>query len=257
MTTRNSRGIHEEFARFFEKPTREALRNILQNHFGEENHLDFKAEFPTYSKLARHLLALANYGGGVIVIGVSQETDTNSLNPVGLSTLIDKSDIQKGIQKFLSERLRYEVLDFSYTESEYPVLKGKNFQVLIIEDNPKYIPFVAEADGEGIRKSAIYTRRGTNSEEASYEEIQEIINRRLQTTYSSQEEFTLEKNLSILKTLYSEISQFTQTSPFAHFTLNSFGLLSLKPNPNYPKEDYEQFIIRMINKKKKKIEDSI
>jgi len=65
--------LGEAFARFFEAPTREGLRALLQENFGEANEIDFKRELPEGSKLARHVLGLANFGEGCIVVGVEQE----------------------------------------------------------------------------------------------------------------------------------------------------------------------------------------
>lgn len=53
-------------------PTRENFRVPLQNHLGEEDYLDFKKGWPEKEKEARHILAMANSGGGCIVFGVMQ-----------------------------------------------------------------------------------------------------------------------------------------------------------------------------------------
>lgn len=252
-TTAGSKGKHEEFARFFEQPTREALRNLLQRHFGELNELDFKEVWPAHAKLARHLLGIANSHGGCLIIGVAQQDD-NSLHPVGLATLADKADIHKGVKRFIPEQLIYEVLDFPFAESEYPTIKGKKFQVVIVEDTPKYIPFVAMADGEGICNAAIYTRRGTSTEEATYHELQEMFNRRLETEYSSHQELALEEHLATLKSLYEQIDPYRQREWRAG-AMAVFYLLEYEQNPTYPKESFDEFIVRMIALKKNQIEE--
>jgi hypothetical protein len=61
--------IHESFAKFFEKPTRDRLRELLKNNVGELDNLDFKESFPEKEKLAKHILAIANSKGGVIIVG--------------------------------------------------------------------------------------------------------------------------------------------------------------------------------------------
>jgi hypothetical protein len=53
----------EEIARFLESPSREGLRNILKNHVGELSDLDFKENLPEPTKLAKHILAMANTWG--------------------------------------------------------------------------------------------------------------------------------------------------------------------------------------------------
>ncbi|ACO27279.1 ATP-binding protein [Bacillus cereus] len=254
----------EEFAKFLEEPTREGLRYILQYQTGEQNELDFKLEWPTTGKLAKHILAFVNFGGGCLIVGVKEEE--TGLESVGLHSFKKKEDIFNEIDKFLPKDLMNQltILDFEYKESEYPTLKNKKFQVLIINDYPQKIPFVSSRDGDGIKKDRIYTRRGIQSVEASYEEIQQIVNRRIDTGYSSTSEIELETHLTQLKTLYEEISPYTyyrQGGAFANLSHNiskhlygAFGETVKKENPNYPTENYEQFINRIINKKKKKIE---
>jgi len=247
----NNKGWREEFARFFETPSREALRDLIRGHVGELNCYDFKGEWPAYPKVARHILGLANSSGGCLIIGV-EEQDDKAFEPVGLDTFRDKADIHKGIQKFLSTQLKYEVLDFSYDQSEYPKIVGKKFQVLIVEDTPSYIPFITVADGDNIRRNAIYARRGTSSEEANYEELQEMLNRRLETGYSSRSEFDLEKHLAELRVLYTHIPRFY--NPMDEMVEIMRGG---SRNPQYPKEDFETFVKRLIEEKKKIIERTI
>jgi hypothetical protein len=245
-----SKGWQEDFARFFESPSRESLRDLLRGHVGELDNYDFKRQWCSFSKLARHILGFANLGGGCLFFGIEQQ-DEGSFDPIGLTDLVDKADVHKGIEKYVPAQLEYEVLDFSYEASEYKKLIGKRFQVLLVEDSPRYIPFVALDNGEGIRKNAIYARHGTSTEEAGYEELQRMINRRVETGYSSQEEFKLDKHLGELQALYSYISRYRGWK-FA------VGLSGMFPtNPKYPQEDLEDFVNRMIKEKKKIIESLV
>ncbi len=254
MTTKG-KGWHEDFARFFEEPSREGLRKLLQFPVGERNCLDFKREWPPFPKLARHILGMANYGGGCLVVGVAERED-KTFDSVGLRSLIDHADIQQGIERFIPSQLKHETVDFSYQDAEYPAIKGKSFQVMFIEDSPEYVPFVAKAGGTAIRANAIYVRRGTASVAANYEELQQILNRRIATEYSSQREFDLEMHLAELKTLYTQLERYYVSPPFGE----SFRLLlqavtgSKTPNPKYPKEDFEDFVLRLIEVKKTVIE---
>lgn len=237
MTTDN-KGFHEEFSRFFEKPSREGLRGLLQRNYGEFDFLDFKQEWFVYPKLARHLLGLANSGGGCLVFGVA-EKDDKSLDPVGLTAFRDKADVQKGIQKFLPAQLEYQVVDFGpYEASEYPAIEGKKFQVVFVLDHPEHIPFVAEANGDGIRKAAIYVRRGTITEKATYDELQNVLNRRLATGYSSQREIDVERHLAELRVLYRRVGGILALAEFAS-----------------PFDGFTAFVVRMIEIKEGLIRD--
>ena len=238
---------HELFARFFENPSREGLRDLLRDNVGEFDYLDFKQEWPSPSKLARHMLGFANSGGGCLVCGVD-----HTLHSVGLSAFADKADIQKGVRKYLPSPLSFEILDFKYDASEYPDIIGKRFQVVLVEDTPRYIPFVSESDGDDIRENAIYVRRGTNTEEATYDQLQEILNRRIETKYSSQDEFALEKELADLKTLYRNIPQYYTLSEIVKAQRLDY-LGPRESNPFYPEESFQEFVALLIEEKKKRI----
>jgi len=265
MTTKaaihNNKFLKEEFSRFFEQPTREAFRTLLKNNLGELPECDFKRELPQYSKFARHLLGFANSGGGAIVLGVEQKDD-NSLEPSGLKKLTDKAEITTGIRKYLPDTMfsQIHILDFSYDATEYNAIKGKMFQVVVVPDDPKHIPFISKSDGEGIRGQAIYIRRGTATEEVTYEEIQTIINRRLETGYSSRLEINLQTHIEQLKILYNQINRFNTSLDLNVFRMSFAEVLKnipvgkSEPNPKYPQEDFESFIGRIIEKKKKRIE---
>ena len=245
------KSLKEELAKFLEEPSREKLRDFIKNNLGEFENCDFKEAWVELTKLARHILALSNSQGGCIIFGVKQKED-NSLEPIGLQEIKDKSEIKKGIAKFIPEKLVYDILDFSYTESDYSKIEGMKFQVVIVQDTPKHIPFVCLGDGDNIQKGAIYVRNKTDSEEASYEKLQDIINRRIETSYSSKSENELEKNLAHLKTLYAMIPEYHFIHPF----LIPMIFSNVK-NPKYPPESFEDFILKMIDLKKKIIESIV
>lgn len=191
---------HETFARFFAAPTREALRDLLRRNIGETDYLDFKADWPSVPKLARHILAMANSGGGALVVGVAQQADGN-LVPAGVPTLKDKAELIPPLGAYLPKALEFQVLDFAYGAAEYEALVGKAFQVLLVEDNPKLLPFLAVKEADGLRTSAIYVREGTASTEAGQAQLQAVLNRRIESGYSNQATLDLDKHLVQLRVL--------------------------------------------------------
>lgn len=253
MSTTNKR-YKEDFARFFESPSREGLRDLLQGQLGELDAVDFKQLWPANPKIARHVLGLANTRGGCLIVGIA-ENDDKTFEPVGLTSFVDKADIQKSIKKYLPVQLKFDILDFAFEDSEYPKLIGKKFQVLLVEDTTEYIPFITRCNGDGIRENAIYVRRGTNTEEANYEELQEIINRRIETGYSSRGEFDLNKHLSELNSLYGHIALIVD--PFEDWEYGNSLAAGAEPNPLYPKEGFESFVRRMIKEKKRLIQQTL
>ncbi|RAU84235.1 hypothetical protein [Pontibacter arcticus] len=125
------------------------------------------------------------------------------------------------------------------------------------QDN--FLPFISKKEGSSLRKNAIYCRQGTNSEEASYYELQKIINRRIKTEFNNTSAIELSEHISQLKALYGQLSEHHFiNSPFAGLAASSgiaTNLMGTKvPNPNYPKEGFEPFILKMIEEKKTIIE---
>lgn len=243
---------HEAFAKFFESPTRSALRDLLKGNMGETDYLDFKEAWPEPVKLAKHILAMANSGGGAIVVGVKQSED-NSIEAVGLEKFEDKSDISKKLASYIPSGVALEILDFSYTESEYEKIKGKSFQVLLVEYNPKIIPLLPKKEGDGIRRNAVYVRKGTNTEEANYEDLQELINKRLETGYSTQKSLELSKHLDQLKIL--DMSRPKNKSRRGD-VLGHMQTLAEMFGPHNSSE-YDKFLEDLYEKKKKIIEREI
>jgi hypothetical protein len=123
----------------------------------------------------------------------------------------------------------------------------------------------------GLEKDVIYIRRGTKSEKATYEDIERIIDYKIQTLFKESSDLNLDEHLSQLKKLYNELPKKInvlvkkgQPSSFVR-TMEQIGQMFIqskdeyeeKDNPNYPEESYEAFILRMIKYKKLKIEKVI
>ncbi len=252
--------MHEGFARFFERPSRESLRDLLQYSVGETDRIDFKESLPEKTKLAKHLLAFANSGGGVIILGVKDGVGAEVA--IGLPEIKDKADIKKQVMSYLPSSLLFDIIDFSFSDSEYPTLKGKTFQVIIVESKNNDLPYICEKEGDDIKANVIYVRKGTNTTEATHDDVQRIVNQRIDSKYSSTNILRLEEHLGQLKVLYGEIPTHIKKGK-DNIPLFS-GLKSLvqqidrafyeyESNPNYPKESYQEFIARSIEMKKAKI----
>lgn len=247
-----------------QEPTLNNFRDFLKGHTGEHNTIDFKKEWIDKAKLVKEMLAIANSGGGILVFGVNENED-NTFSYEGLSELRDKAEISNDIKKYISSYLKYEVYDFVYNDSEYDKLKDNKYQMLVIEDVPEHLPFMALKETEGLKNSEIYIRRGTSCEAANAEEIDGIIKRRLNYTYpNSGEPLKLDEHLSQLKILYDNIDKVkTHYTGGIAGTLSSIlkkSMISLtsqvveEDNPLYPEESFEEFVARMIVNKKNKIE---
>ncbi|WML44991.1 ATP-binding protein [Neobacillus sp. PS3-40] len=202
---------------FVKNPTHETLKELLLNNTGETDFLDFKTKWPYFSKVAKHILAIANSGGGCIIVGVSQN-DEGAVSLSGLSEddFLDKADIDNKLEHLLPKYLKYRVEDFQFIRDEHPSLKNKRFQVLLIEYDPKYVPYTSVVQRGEIRYGAIYMRQGTKSLEATNERLVEIILRKVQSGGSSMNDYSLKDHLSQLKELYDE-RQTNHQNDFGNF----------------------------------------
>ncbi|WP_313914094.1 ATP-binding protein [Tahibacter sp.] len=264
MAKSASKTLHESFVRFFESPTRESLRVLLQEHMGENRNCDFKEQWPEHGPLAKHLLGLVNTGGGCLIVGVEERSD-KTLHPSGLSEIKDKADVVNGIKLFLPEPLQtaIEIGDFSYDATEYASLIGKRFQVVFVHPRPAALPFVAQKAGSGIRSGAIYIRREGQTEEATYDEVQRLIVERLNIGPQTAEARSLKEHLEELKVLYAEIPRYLQAGSFNENFFQQLARATMffggesRANPNYPAEDYQAFVLRALEAKKKVIESEL
>ncbi len=263
---RESKTVHEAFSRFFEKPTRESFRSLLKEHVGELRNCDFKEDWPDTGALAKHLIGIGNAGGGCLVLGV-KENDDKSTSPQGLQQIKDKADISNALKTYLPEPLlaAIETADFKYEASEYAALVGKLFQVIFVHARPEGLPFVAQRGTAGLRAGGIYVRREGQTEEASYEEIQNLIRQKLAATPQTEEARGIKEHLEELKVLYAEIPRHLNSpgslfEPLFSKTAQQFASMFVgasKPNPNYPSEDYQAFVRHILDAKKALIESAL
>lgn len=191
---------HEAFAKFFEAPTREGLRELLKQNIGETDYLDFKREWPEFTKLAKHILALANSGGGALIVGVEQAAD-GTVTSIGVPELLDKAKLFKGIKAYVPENVNADLFDFTFQESEYAAIKGKSFQVFIVEFDPRLIPLLATRAGDGIRDNVAYVRKGTSSEEATNADLQALISQRVDSGFSNTKTLQLSEHIQQLQVI--------------------------------------------------------
>lgn len=246
-------------------PTLENFRLLLQSHLGEEDQLDFKKEWEEDEKISKHLLAMANSGGGCIIFGVCQLSD-GTFECEGIEKLKDAAELKKGIKKYIPDTLKYHLKDFKYESSEYEKLINKMFQILIIEDDSENLPYICCRDGSNVKDGDIYIRSGTESRKANNYQVDKIIEKKLiACKLPKKKDMTLKQHLEQLEVLYNELTYTTveqNTLSGIAKTLRSLGecfsgKVITEKKANYPKESYDDFILKMLNKKKKRIEEEL
>ena len=159
------------FTDFFLDPSRDRLSALISGLAAamhilpeEDDTVDFKKEWTSKESLARHILAMANSGGGIIIHGADQAD--GKFVAAGLPSRKDKAEINKQVKDSVPDNLEWELRDFVYRD-DHPELPGKISQVILISDKYDIIPFVSKKDGTGIYKNRICCRQRTESEEAN------------------------------------------------------------------------------------------
>lgn len=172
-------------------PDRQQFANILKDQEYETDSIDFKEAWIEKGKLAKIILAMANYGGGCIIFGI-KETESNIGEPQGLSKddIKDEAVVANSVKKYLPNNIIWKLHTFSFEKSEYEILSGKTFQILVVHDTPEFIPFISISEGDELKNAAIYTRRNTECVIANNSELQNMIDRRINTQYISKIDFS-------------------------------------------------------------------
>ncbi|WP_180524029.1 AlbA family DNA-binding domain-containing protein, partial [Staphylococcus haemolyticus] len=148
---------------------------------GEVDELDFKKDWVENEKICKLILAIANNGGGVIVIGVEESED--KYIPSGLKSFEDKARLSNNLEKFIPENLiaKIRIENYEFEKEVYGKLHDKKFQCIVIEVDNKELPYLSIKDGNIIEKNRIYTRRNTSVVDANNTEINQILERRIAT----------------------------------------------------------------------------
>ncbi len=208
----NLKSIKETFAKVFETPDRVNFRNLMKDLTGEYNDLEFKQQLIEYSKLAKHILAMANTNGGIICFGVSEKD--NRLEPTGLDKTVDSTKIKEKLRKYLPHELEYETCPINYDENvEWRKLKNKSFLMIIIEFTPEHIPFLPMKDADYFKRTTILCRAESSSRECTYNDLKDIFSKRVQTNTSTA---LSSRDLEDLRLLYN-YRVFTTFGPYQKY----------------------------------------
>lgn len=239
------KNYHEAFTAFFEDPKRDTLRDLLSYNTGETDNLDFKESWPDITSVSKHILALANSGGGVIIFGIKEDS-SGFLSSLGLESLKEKSEINNQTSKYIPSNVIWDILNFTYKDDIYGNLKGKKFQVIIVDYYVEITPVISIKDGKNIKGNTIYIRSGPETRIANHQQLNSLINKRIK--HASPKELELTEHLDQLKTLYNK-------KRYENTPLVSMGLLYQKRLDNMG--DYYNFIDKMIEKKEEIISKSL
>ncbi len=158
----------------------------------ESAEFDFKliidASRYKFPAVAKDIFAMANYGGGYILVGI-KELSTGAFEPQGLPSdfHLDQADLQQKFNAYSSDPI-----EIGYREFEYPV-DGESRRFALIYAPPSTSPLYPKSDGivrgpKGrertvFRRGVLLVRRGTQSIRASAREAKFIKKRCEETEY--------------------------------------------------------------------------
>ncbi|WP_186578032.1 AlbA family DNA-binding domain-containing protein [Aquibacillus kalidii] len=234
------------------------FQSLMENYYGETNELDFKAELIEETKLAKLMIAMANSGGGVIVFGVEDEQN----KPVGIQLDKDITDFQRKVSNYLPDNLIFDSQLIRYDDNDlYGDFKNKEFMIVYIPKQNRYIPFISKKESNDIKINKIYIRKNTSVEEANNSDLENMITLRIHETYSDLSDLDLGEHISQLKVLYESIPRLKTSSAEWAKTISSvtnFSIFSTTTkNEYYPEESFDKYMSGLIEKKKRKIEKVI
>ena len=252
-----SEPFKEDVYKLLQNPTRENFIKILFKGSGELDNLDYKENWIKEQKISEIIIGMAN-GGGAIIVGVKENED-GTFDSIGLEKIEDTEKIHNKIYNFLPENVKFEVFDFDFTDESSDKIQGTLFQMIIVESDDKELPYVWKKNTDIAEEGCIFYRRGTKTVKANTLEIKDMINKRLEAEEINSSNLKLEEHLKQLQTLYDYIEPSTFSSSYFNkfFKGSNFARIAgLTGNRNeyYPVESYDEFVEKMIEKKKKKNE---
>lgn len=257
--------IKEYMYKFLQEPTRENFIDIVFNGVGEQNCIDFKKIWIEPQKLSEIILGMANVGGGVIILGVEEKED-GTIEAVGLNEIFDKEKQHSKIIRFLPATIKFDILDFDFSDEAYSKIENKMYQMILIQSDDKDLPYMWNKDSNENQIGCVFIRKGTKTVRANSGELSELIDKKIRSMYTEGSKLALEEHLDQLKILYKYVGERENVihksildvgkvlSEKFQMISASLGEVERIKNPFYPEEDFEEFVSNMIKMKKIKIE---
>jgi len=243
---------YDAVKQLIDTPNSKTLETILWDYLFESDQVDFKKDYLEIDKIAKHILSLANIGGGAIILGVSEDGDSLKLD--GLEEYKDNAELDNSLKKYIPSTVKYRQSRIKFNENDK---EEKIFSVITVQDNPMDLPYISNKNGSNINEGEVYVRSGTKSERADKDDVEQIY-RRKNAAYNlvkSPEDFNnTVKKLSIL---YSHIPEKLHEDTTFQKAIQNIFIKKEVPNENYPEEDLDQFLNKCIDLQKEFVLNSL
>jgi len=165
-------------------PDRDLVLLDLIQHGREERNIEYKGSSgrepfawgvdPVNSRIAKSAMAMANIGGGSIVVGVDQAGPDRWVAN-GVSIAVDASSQQDRVQEYVNGRAD-PFVELAVLHAE---IEGRRFVVIQVTGF-RELPVVCTRNAHHLREAAIYTRTYTRHETAeirTQSEMRELLDR--------------------------------------------------------------------------------
>lgn len=175
------------------KPLDVVVVDFLLSKKRETSELDFKYKIDIsknsdFAKIAKHIFAMANYGGGYLLIGF-KETQKGTVESIGLPSNfhIDQANLQEKFNAYSNTPI---VLDYHEVEKILNS-ESRKFGIIYVPPSSNVLTPIKSGkcvDEHGKQKTVfekgqIFIRRGTQSVPATLKEIKYIEKRSKKTNY--------------------------------------------------------------------------
>jgi Putative DNA-binding domain len=152
---------------------------------GEGDRLDFKARFDPsltgdWCELIKDMIAMANSGGGRIVIGLNDDGDPSGENVAALFSL-DPADIGNKIYRYTDHHFTdFAVQRMEVAGSEVAVVSIGGLRLPIIFSVPGEYEWPAGKKKSAFAKGTMYFRHGAKSEPGTTDDLRATLERELE-----------------------------------------------------------------------------
>jgi hypothetical protein len=164
--------------------TRTKLLERAQNAARESKTLDFKRAFDTSSagawcELIKDIVALANSGGGVIVLGV-EDDGSNSNTSTAALLVHDTADITNRISKYTNYQFSdFEIIEVERGGKRHPAIIVSEAEIPIIFTKPGTYDIGAGKQKNAFSQGTLYFRHGSKSEPGNRDDLYNWRNREI------------------------------------------------------------------------------
>jgi len=163
----------------------DALLVKAKNAKRESKYIDFKEKFDIsqlqdWCEIIKDVVAMANSGGGCIIIGIKNDGTASGWNPAPLLSL-DPAKITDKISKYTGEQFdAFDIQELEKNENRVVALQVHGISLPIVFIQPGTYDVGNGKQKTAFGKGTIYFRHGAKSEPGTSTDLRDCINREIE-----------------------------------------------------------------------------